>query len=215
MKLRTILGLLLLTIVCSCAPQAHKSGLRIEYGPNLGAGITDASGMRHFYVHSTSIITNDSTVPIQLHFALASEYEFPTFCGDTNKYKVFVLPENLTPDTATVYNNIVNGQHNFLNAPLEYSKPRSKTLQSGEYCIVTVGVLIPKPSHCAAVPRAVFSHDSLGLYLTCNRQPNPAISTQPQLEIGVKLELYNQRKFLPQEDGCIVIPFGEISYPEL
>jgi hypothetical protein len=202
-------------------PIKGNTGLTIEYGPNLGTTHTDPLGTRYFYVHSTAIITNDSIIPIHLQLALSNEYEFPTFCGDTNKYKVFLLPEKLTPDTATVYNNIVNGQHDFLNTPLDNPNTLNKTLNSGEYCVVTIGVLIPKPANCAAVPRAVFLHDNIGLYHTCDWQlpaypngGNQAIITNPQLEIGVKLEYYNQRKFISPEDGCSVIPFGQISYPE-
>ena len=72
--------------------------------------------------------------------------------GDTNKYKVFLLPEELTPDTATLYNNIVNEQHDFLNSALANSKILNKTLHSGEHYVVTIGVLIPKPSNSAAIP---------------------------------------------------------------
>lgn len=227
MNFRTLVGLLTLILACSCTQQAQKggsqqaqkagsqkSGLQIESGPNLGTNITDTFGKRHFYVHSTNIITNGSTVPSHIQFALASAYKFPTFCGDTNAYKVFVLPEELTPDTATLYNNIVNGPHEFLNAPLKNAKPFKKILQPDEFCVVTIGVLIPRPFNCAAVPRAVFSHDSTALYQACERQVNLAISTKPQLEIAVKLELYNDRKFIAPEDGCVVIPFGQISYPE-
>ena len=124
------------------------------------------------------------------------------------------MPEELTPDTATIYNNIVNGQHDFLNSPLDNSYSLNKILNPGEYCVVTIGVLIPKPTNCAAVPRAVFSYDNKGLYHTCHRQPNQSISGDLQLEIGVKLEYYYRREFIAPEDGCIVIPFGQISYPD-
>ena len=229
MKFRTILGLLIVLFAFSCSQRTTKgelqtenapiqrlelkTGLKIEYGPNLGTTHIDTLGIRNFYVHSTSIITNDSTIPIHLQLALSSEYELPTYCGDSNKYKVFLLPEELTPDTATLYNNIVNGQHDFLNAPLINSATINKILNSGEYCVVTIGVLVRKPTNCAAVPRAVFSHDNKGLYRACDSQLNQAILTDPLLEIGVKLEYYNQRKFIPPEDGCVVIPFGKISYP--
>jgi len=229
MKCRTIVGLLLVIIAFSCIQQPSKngqqfedgpiqqplkSGLQIEYGPNLGADHTDTFGTRHFYVHSTAIITNDSTIPIHLKLALSNEHEYPTYCGDTHKYKVFLLPEELTPDTATIYNNIVNGQHDFLNAPIDNSKILHKTLNSGEYCVVSIGVLVQKPTNCAAVPRAIFSYDNKGLYHACDSQINRALSTSAQLEIGVKLEYYNRRKFIAPEDGCTIIPFGQISYPE-
>ena len=214
MIFRTIVGLIIVLIACSFSQQTLKSGLRIEYGPNLGATHIDSLGVKYFYVHSTATITNDSTIPIHLQLALANEYEFPTFCSDSNKYKVFLLPEELTPDTATLYNNIVNGQHDFLNSPLDKAYVFTKTLSPGDYCVVTIGVLTAKPTNCAAVPRAVFSNDNKEFYNACDKQLNQAISTNSQLEIGVKLEYYYQRKFITPEDGCAVIPFGQISYPK-
>lgn len=190
-----------------------KSGLKIEYGPNLGTTHKDDLGLSLFYLHSTATITNDSTIPIQLQFALSNEYEFPAFCSD-EKYKVFLLPEELTPDTATIYNNIVNGQHNFLNTPLDKPSVVNKVLDPGEYCVITIGTLTPKPSNCAPVPRAIFSHDTMGAYQGCVRLSNEKISTGPQMDIGVKLEYYNQRKFIAPEDGCVVIPFGQVTYPD-
>lgn len=228
MIFRITFVLLIVLIVCSCIqqpsengqqvengtnPQPLKSGLRVEYGSNLGTTHKDTSGTEHFYVHITATITNDSTIPIHLQLALAKEYEFPTFCND-DKYKVFLLPEELTPDTATLYNNILNGQHDFLNTPLDNPSVLNKTLKPDEYCVVTIGALTPKPSNCAPVPRAVFSHDKRELYQACDGQINQAISTNPQLEIGVKLEYYYKRKFIAPEDGCALIPFGQISYLE-
>ena len=213
MIFRTIAALLLVLMVCSCDQKPLKSGLKIEFGPNLGTSHTDTKGTSHFYVHITATITNDSTLPIHLQFALAKEYEFPTFCND-NQYKVFVVPEELTPDTATLYNNILNGQHDFLNKPLDTPITINKTLNPGEYCVVTVGTLTPKPSNCAPVPRAIFSPNNKMLYQACDRQINEAISTDPQFELGVKLEYYYKRKFLAPEDGCAVIPIGQLSYNE-
>lgn len=228
MKFRIIIGLIIVLITCSGNLERFKSGryyedrvnihlrsktgLQIEYGPNLGITHTDSEGARHFYVHSTATITNDSTIPFHLQFALAREYDFPNFCRDNRKYKAFLVPEELTPDTATIYNNILNGQHDFLNAPLDGSDSLNKTLQPDEFCVVTIGILTRQPSNCAAVPRAIFSFDKQGLYETCDREINEEIVTDPQLEIGVKLEYYNQRKFIAPEDGCAVIPFGQISY---
>jgi hypothetical protein len=124
------------------------------------------------------------------------------------------LPEELTPDTATVYNNIVNGQYDFLNAPLDKTTTLNKTLKPGEFCVVTIGVLTPNTMNCAAVPRAIFSYKNRGLFNACDKLINPAISTDPQFEICVKLEYYNQRKFIAPEDGCAIIPFSQVSYPE-
>lgn len=226
--LKTLLGLVFALVVCSCAKQSStngqtqnnnneqvksNSGIKIEYGPNLGASHTDEHGVEHFYVHSTAIITNDSIVPIHVQCMLSKAYEFPAFCGDST-YQVFLLPEQLTPDTTTIYNSIVNGQHDFLNNPLSTPATLNKTLDPGDNCVVTIGVLIRKPANCAAVPRAIFTHDERGLHQKCDIELNQAISADFKLQLGVKLEYYYRRKFIAPGDGCVVIPFGQISYPE-
>ena len=195
----------------STAQEKFKTGLSIEYGTNLGATHTDSEGQRHFYVHNTAVITNDSTIPIQLNLALAKEMSFPDFCGEST-YKVFTLPGELTPDTSTVYNNIVNGTHDFLNAPLKNTKEIKKTLQPDDICLVTIGVLIQKPANCAAVPRAVFSLNGTTPDLECERQNNEGLPDKMHSEVGIKLEYYYNRKFVPPDDGCVVIPIGQISY---
>ena len=122
MMIRTILGLIIVLMVCSCAQQTlkgemptektanqqlkPKSGLKIEYGPNLGAIDKYSAGD---YIFITSTITNDSIIPIHLQVAISEEFDFPDSCSD-NKYKVFLLPKELTPDTATIYNNITVDQ---------------------------------------------------------------------------------------------------------
>ena len=189
----------------------NKTGLSIEYGPNLGATHTDEEGNRHFYVHCTATMRNDTTIPLHLHFALAETIEFPSFCGDDG-FRVFILPEELTPDTATIYNGIVNGSHDFLNDPLNNTRLIEKTLEPEGYCVVTIGVLIQKPASCAAVPRAVFSHDGAAQYHSCDQHQNQLITSGAQFQIGAKLEYYFERKFIPPDDGCVVIPIGQISY---
>lgn len=164
-------------------------------------------------MHCTATIRNDSNFPIEFHGALSKEYNFPAFCNG-EKYKVFLVPEALTPDTATVYNNVLNGQHEFLNRSLDASYVLNRRLEPTEFCVVTIVVLSQTPVKCAAVPRAIFTYDDIALYNACELVVNDEIKTDPQFEIGVKLEYYKQRKFIPPDDGCVVIPFGQISYPE-
>ncbi len=236
MLFRTILGLLITVIVCSCARQSpkngpqvkdgldrhlpSKTGLKIENGINRRITPNDSLGITHFLIHATSIITNDSTIPIHLQIALSKEYEFPTLCND-KKYRVFLLPKEQTPNTATLYDRIINGFDDFIKTCLDNPYIINKTLKPGENCEITIGTLYPSPTNCGVVPRAVFSHDNKGLYHACDRQlparsagGNQPISSDPQFEIGVKLEFYNQRKFIGPEDHCTVIPFGQISYLE-
>ncbi len=203
------------TIQGAGQPVKSNNGLIIEYGPNLGIIHLDKQGVKHFYVHSTAVITNDSIIPINLKAALSDTYKYPSFCMDYTQFKIFLVPKELTPDTATIYNNILNGQHDFLNSPLDTPYVLHKTLNPGEYSVVTIGVLTQMPANCTAVPRAIFSNDTRGLLKTCDRAINQDITLNPLLNINVKLEYFNQRKFVGSADGCVVIPIAQISYQKM
>ena len=91
MKFKLILGFLLVLIGCSGnlktsegklavedSPNTHfKSniGLKIEYKPTRGQTYTDTIGNKYNLRHIPAIITNDSSIPIQIHIAFLKEYE--------------------------------------------------------------------------------------------------------------------------------------------
>ena len=229
MGIRTILGLLIVLIGCSCIQQTPKNGLQnesspnqhlktptgltIENGNNQGLRANAKLGIASAVIYTTSMLTNDGVIPIRLQMALSKENEFPAFCCDST-YTVFLFPNELTPDTATLTNTIVSGESDFLKSPLDNPYTLDRILNPGEYCVITMGTSYSGSSNCEVLPRAVFSHANRELYDACNTQINQAISVDPQLEIGIKLEFYNQRKFIAPEDHCTIIPCGQISYPE-
>lgn len=226
---RAILRILIVLLACSCAQQTSKkgqqrehspfqnpkmkTGLKIETGPNLGLRANKSEGITNALIYTTSIITNDSIIPIHIQIALSKEMEFPSMCKD-NMYKVFILPKELTPDTATLYNNIVSASDDFLKSPLDNAYVLNKTLNPGEYCVITIGAQYLGSSNCGVFANALFTQDNKELYLNCGSQINQEISTNPQLEIGVKLGYYYDHNFGHPPDSCDIIPCGKISYPE-
>ncbi|MDB4727897.1 hypothetical protein OAF63_03825 [Saprospiraceae bacterium] len=224
MIFRTITGLLILMVIGSCIYQPQKdeeqvkddlnqqqgvkTGLKIEYGPNLGMIDEFTAGN---YIHITATITNDSTIPINLQMALSKEYDFPDSCGD-NKYKIFLLPKEFTPDTATLYGIIADGLGDFLNKCLENPYTLNKTLEPNEYIVITIGVLFSGSTKCSALPRAVFTQSDGHNFQACDSQMNLDKSTNPQLALGVKLDFYSGKGSTPVT--CILYPFGQISYPK-
>ena len=199
-------------------PNQHlklNTGLKIEYGPNLGMIDTFAAGN---YIHITATITNDSTIPIHLQVALSKEFDFPDSCRD-NKYKVFLLPKELTPDTATLYGKITDGLADFLDRCLDDPYSLNKTLEPGEYAVITNGTLFPRLTNCATLPRAVFIQSDDQNFETCDsRMPvrpaggNQDGSTNPELALGIKLDFYSGKGSTPET--CMLIPCGQVSYPE-
>jgi hypothetical protein len=209
MILRTILSLIIAFIVCSCFGQPSKSGLLIEYGPNLGAIDKYSAGN---YIFITATITNDSTIPIHLHVAISEEFNFPDSCSD-NRYKVFLLPKGLTPDTAILYNHITDGVSNFLDRCLDNPYVLDKTLEPGEYSVITIGTLLARPVKCSvvALPRAVFAQSDGHSFQACDSRMNQDRSTNPHLALGIKFVFYRGKS---QPETCILHPCGQISYPE-
>ena len=233
MIFRTILGLLVVLMVCSCAQQTSKgemptendanlklkpkSGLKIEYGSNLGAIDKYSAGD---YIFITATITNDSIIPIHLHVAISEEFDFPDSCSD-NQYKVFLLPKELTPDTATLYNNITDGVSNFLDKCLDNPYVLNKTLEPGEFSVITIGTLLPRDTKCsvAALPRAIFAQSDGHSFQACDSRMNQGkspipitpIATEGTQQLGIKFVFYRGKS---QPETCILHPCGQISYPE-
>lgn len=228
MILRTILGLLIVMSGCSGNQQTskrgeliandpdgnlwQKTGLQIETGINRGITPNDSLGITDFLIHTTTTITNDSTIPVQLRIALSEEYEFPVICND-NTYKVFLLPE-LPPDAGTLWDSITSGFDDFIDACMNNPYVLNKTLEPRESCEFTIGTLYPSPTKCGVIPNAVFSLDDKELYLTCENKMNQDTSTKPQSEIGLKIGYYYRNWFGTPPDSCFIIPCGQISYPE-
>ena len=219
-----ILALLIALIACSCAEQSSKNGpqtpegampppelntgLIIEYGPNAGMIDTFSAGN---YIHITATITNDSIIPIHLQVAISKEVAFPDSCGD-HTYKLFLLPQELTPDTPTLYGKITEETGDFLDSCLENPYILNKTLEPGEYTVITIGTLFSSAPKCAALPRAVFTQSDVRKFQACDNRMLQKNSTLLQLALGVKLDFYSGKG--PKPETCILIPCGQISYPE-
>ena len=224
----TIVGLIIALMSCSGIRQTSmveqpkgsasntflksKYGLKIEYGPNLGMIDTFAAGN---YIHITATITNDTTIPIHLFVALSKEYHFPDPYGNS-KFKIFLLPKELTPDTATLYGKITEGLGDFLDHCLETPYNLRKTLKPGEFSVITIGTLIPRSSICTALPRAVFAQMDGPNFQGCDSLMKQHKSTIPiasgtQFELGLKLVFYSGRS---NPETCMLLTCGHMSYAE-
>ena len=181
-----------------------KDGLKIESGANQGMTHTDTLGTRYNYRYVTSIITNDGTAPIHLRIALSNQYDYPAAYGD-RKYKVFLLPKELTPDTASLSNNITDGLGNFLDRCLQTPYVLDQTLEPREQCVVTIGTLYPQPTDCGIVPSVLFAQSDGDDFEACDSSVYQERSSDSQVTLAVKLDSCG---------GCILIPCGQISYPE-
>ncbi len=162
-------GILLLIFLTSWALSAQedlKSGVLIETGGNQGIAHIDTLGDEYNYRYNTFVITNDTTLPIQIHIAVSNEYDFPASCEGASTYKLFLLPKELTPDTITLYNNIFEGLHPFLDTCLNNPSSINKILEPGEQHVITIGTLTPDPPTCGVFPTMLFARENGFLYGT-------------------------------------------------
>ena len=225
MRFETTLGLLILLILCAClqqpskskleiedGPDQHsgsKSGLRIENSPNRGLNYTDTLGTKYSYRNIPITITNDNTIAIHVQIALSNEYDYPAAYGD-QKFKVFLLPKEITSDKVTWdsknYELGNNELRNFFDSGLDPPYILNETLEPGEECVITMGTLYPRLTNCGVVPKALFLLKNKNLHPECDNLINQDVVTNAPLTLGLKLDFCR---------NCTILPCGQISYPKL
>ena len=208
MIFRAIVGILIVLIGCSRNQQPPKSGLQIEKGPNHGVGYTDSLGTKYNVRYIPITITNDSTIPIHLQIAFLKEYDYPIALG-AEKFKVFLIPKELTPDKVT-YDSVSyelgnNELRNYFDRGLNPSNILNETLEPGKKCVIAIGTIYPRPPKvCGVLASELFVHSDRGAFTTCDWLMKEDPSSSPQIALGLKLTL---------RESCMIISCGQISYP--
>ena len=218
---RTMFGLCLGLMACSCLQQTTKvnlrnenssrnigtqSGLLIENAPNHGVGYTDSLGKRFNLRYIPITITNDSVIPIQLQLAFSQEYDYPTgYDVQLFLFPIEAKPGEITFDSLT-YELSDNALHDFFDRGMRPVHKLNQTLQPGEKCITAIGTLYPRPPKTAAfLPNALFVHTEPDVYAACNRLIDKDPSGEHPVSLGLKLIF---------RENCVIIPCGQISYPD-
>ena len=225
MKFRTIIGLLIVLIGCSCiqkpskskwqienGPNQHlgsKSGLRIDNDPNRGVSYTDSLGAKYNLRSIPITITNDSTIPIHIQIAFSIEYDYPTAYGD-EKFNVFPFPKEFKPNDVTwdsvSYELGRSELRDLLDRGFETPYVLNETLEPSEKFVMSIGTLYPRPPKvCGVLPNELFAYSYRGIFPECDRFMKEDPSSNPQIALGLKLNF---------RESCIIIPCGQISYPD-
>ncbi len=223
MKFTTVVGLLIVLIVCSCAQQTTKgvekiedgpsqhprssSGLMIEHGGYRGTGYTDSLGANYNLRYSPITITNDNTVPIQVQLEFERDYDYPAGYGD-EKFRVFPLPKEWAQDGTTdrMFDRMWEDFENHIDKPF-----LNETIEPGEQLVFAIGTLYPLPAESWWItPNKLFAHSDGELPPTCDWLVKADQSSIP-IATGIELEL---RLKLDHDQSCKLIPCGRISYPE-
>lgn len=206
MIFKTMVGLLIAMIVCSCSQQTTKggllidSGLLIDNGINRGISYTDSLGSKYNLRYIPITITNDSTISIRLRIVFSKEYNYPH--PDTNEtFKLIPLPEEWALDGVGITDSMVNEIPNYIDKPI-----LNETVEPGEKLVVAIGTLYTSPTTTGGVlPNTLFAHSDRGIFPTCDWLMKEYPSSNPQIALGLKLNF---------GESCTIIPCGQISYPE-
>ncbi|MDH3245227.1 MAG: hypothetical protein OEM26_11470 [Saprospiraceae bacterium] len=212
MMLRSILGLSVVLIFCSCQNSkiinqkaGPKSGLRIESTPTRGLAFTDVQGMKYGLVYITTAMTNDTVIPIQIRIAFSKEYDYPITYGD-EQFKVLLLPKVFALDGVEISDSLLQELFE------DQGKPSlNETLDPNEECVMTIGILRPsRPQLCSATPYAILELSDKGRTPSCEWTINGDRAPDPELALGLKVGFCTVGH---EYESCTVIPCGEISYP--
>ncbi len=129
---------------------------------------------------------------------------------DNHKYRVFLLPEKRKPGLEGLQSFLMNEFDDFWQSSYVFDK----TLSPGESCELTFAALYPSPTSCGVFPNVVFSQDEKELYQTCGSLMEQEASKISQLDLVLRISLHYGNYFGDPADSCIVIPCGQIFYPE-
>ena len=222
MKIRNIIGIFVVVIICSCFQQTSKSerqieksfnqqqelknGLRIENGINRGLVFTDSLGDKYAITYIAITVTNDNSVPIKFQIALSSEYNHP-LAENGEKFKLILLPKEWTYDGVTISDSLINEIPNYTDERII-----NEILKPGEKSVFAFGSLRPSPAKiCVVIPNSLFTNDVSRIYPECDWKMREQYSSNSQIELGLKLDYCHK-------DGnaanCTIISCGQISYPK-
>ena len=216
MIFRTILGIFSVLIVCSCHQQPSKSGVEIENYPkqhlvpksgllidngiNRGISYTDSLESNYNFRYIPITITNDSTIRIHIQIAFSKEYNYPNPDSD-EKFTLIPLPKEWALDGVGVTESMIDELPKYIAKPL-----LNEIIEPGEKIVLSIGSLYPRPPKTTGVlPRTLFALSDTTTFSECDWLVEEIGSSNQQLLLGLKI-IFGER--------CMIIPCGQISYPE-
>jgi hypothetical protein len=145
-SIRNILLLMLVTVMNSCShknPHLYKKyyGIYIDHSLRQGSGYSDSTGVKYWYFYVKTVITNDSLVPAHVRLNIPNEY-YQTNFSDSEKYKVFLLPDSMTEQNEFKDYYLVSGElKKFFDSGIEKPFTLDTVLKPKEDCTVYIGFI--------------------------------------------------------------------------
>lgn len=181
-------------------------GTYISNSARRGHIYTDSTGTEYFYSYINVRIANDSLIPMNIKIAFSKDYYQPT---PTNgqKFKVFLLPEFMTPEKQTDF-KVLN---KFLDDGLESSITIDRVVKPKETCSLNIGFLTELKSTLNPSPFVLFTKGHKQHFESISDSViNQVSSAKNQLTLMLGLDFFPLGQDLIKHYA--IIPCGQISY---
>jgi len=208
MKIRIVIGLLSLLILCSFKQQNLNDVLKdecviykqndsvkllINNGQYRGTVYTDSIGTIHNLRYMPITITNVGTKPIRLQINFANEYNFPIENSSEN-FNLFPLPNEWAIEGSEITDSMIDELPNYINKPI-----LDKTLQPGEKILFAIGTKYIRGKTGGILPNSIFTLEDKEIFEECDLFKNDVLSSNSPKELGFKFSV---------SGSCFIIPCG-------
>jgi hypothetical protein len=226
MTYRTIIALLFIFSFYACSNHSKQqtkilgkryNGVYLSDSGRHGRIYKDTNGNQYAYTYISTIISNDTLIPINIQMAFSNDYN-----QNGQPYKVFLLPEIMTVEKQRnegFYNNKVR---DFINKSSKTIIKINKVINPNEAYHINIGVLCPyeRKDDNMGPQFSLFSdgHKLQNLFFS-----NNFISSQDSLLIASKktknqINLWLGLSFSLNKPDTLcsysVIPCGQITFSE-
>ena len=181
------------------------TGLKLHYKPTRGQSFTDQRGRRFGLRHIPVMITNDSSVAIQIDITFSEKYEFPKTYNDET-FHLFPLSKEWGLDGVEITDSMLMEIPGFIDEP-----GMSKILVPGEEWTLALASIYPLPINYSVFPVAVQSYDYRNIDHECHQLIEPGKLEISTSELNIVIGFTSGSQASPE--SCSVIPIGRISYP--
>lgn len=216
MLVRILLALFCICCLSSCSDERPEhltksyGGLYIENSVRQGRLYKDLRGISYNYRYIKTVITNDSTVPARVNIEFQKDYIYQTPSGE-ERFKVFLLPENMTPENQKNDDFYRMEVMPFLNTELNAPTRLQKVIGPQEACTLTIGFLSKAGSELEPMPFVLFSKGHTQRF---NSIPDSAIarataSHPNSLLLGLDFFMFRG----DSSRHYALIPCGNFSFP--
>lgn len=191
------------------------------------AWYTDDRGNKYSFITITTVISNDTTLPVHLKIDLPKEHSYPT-PNNERKFKLFMVPINeslqkqidrnrlseeskklLTPasPSITLGNGLIEETKQFIDTYVPFTL--NQTIDPNEKYVIRIGILVGLETLNLG-QFALISKGHIYPFFSHYCDINKIVSTNKLSDLFLGLDFFRTNQVAP--NSFTVIPCGEISF---